>query len=113
MILTYKTGEPVWLGDHVLAAGTPAVIRSFTWNKDYSVRLYIENISGKSLSTIDVIPEDNRSLLPADTSVACDSEWKNVSFLKRGEIRYVTSGVPVKVGDVVAVEQSFGLMKLC
>lgn len=122
MKIRYYTGEPVLPGDRVLLDGeTEAILDRFVfeavplWHlrKLKFLGLLFTDRCGREITLIDAIPEYRFQEISAGEAAHYKEIWSRVMFSGRGELRYLNSNDIVLVGDIVAVQESFGFMKLC
>ena len=119
MKLTYKTGEPILPGDYALIDNRQVIVSSFVSQVSekkghcnfVGIRL-IDNLNFTREILWQIPGEYLVSATPEEITISKKAQSR-ISFLKRGEFRYLNSGEPIRVGDVVAIERSFGLMSLC
>lgn len=120
MKLTYNTGEPILPGDYALIDNRQVIVSSFI-SREVSERKGYSNFIGIRLiddlnftrEILWLIPEERLISATLEEITISQKTKARISLLKRGEFRYLNSGVPVCVGDVVAIERTFGLMSLC
>lgn len=121
MKLRYDTGEPVLLGDRVLLKNDRRYVLAcyvkpgtFLWetqNLKHFGLLFVNEAKFEEL-VFDVIPGECEQEASTLEFFKFKRTWSEVKFIERGVPRYSNSNDIVKVGDVIALEESFGFMSL-